>query len=142
MASETASDEEHPASGDKSLVSLLLRLAHDAETLVLQELMLARAEFLATLAGLRDSSLLMAIGLLVAFVGLMALVASGILALSERMAPWLALPDRRRGGLRRRAWSDALRQTPRLEARHRAAPNRTIAARYRGVAQGRTQIIR
>lgn len=90
MASETASDEEHPASGDKSLVSLLLRLAHDAETLVLQELMLARAEFLATLAGLRDSSLLMAIGLLVAFVGLMALVASGILALSERMAPWLA----------------------------------------------------
>ncbi|HWE63835.1 MAG TPA: phage holin family protein [Chloroflexota bacterium] len=80
----------HPVKDERSLGELFADLSRETTTLVRQEIDLARAEIgsKATRIG-KDAGLLIAGGL-VAYAGLLALIATAIIALSYALPWWLA----------------------------------------------------
>ena len=87
MASE---DRGERGPEDASLATLLGQLFRDAETLLLQELALFRAEIGANAGRLATGALIIAAGVAVALIGGLALVAALVALLSAIMPLWLA----------------------------------------------------
>lgn len=75
---------------DATLATLLGQLFRDAETLLLQELALFRAELGANAARLATGALVIAAGIAVALIGGLALVAALVALLGAIMPIWLA----------------------------------------------------
>ena len=87
MASE---DRGEHAPQDARLATLLGQLFRDAETLLLQELALFRAELGANAGRLATGALVIAAGIAVALIGGLALVAALVALLGAVMPLWLA----------------------------------------------------
>src|SRR5262249_42419634 len=87
MASE---DRGESRPQDATLATVLGQLFRDAETLLLQELALFRAELGANAARLATGALVIAAGIAVALIGGLALVAALIALLGTVMPLWLA----------------------------------------------------
>lgn len=85
-----AGSPESAASGEPTLAALLSQLFHDAETLLLQELALFRAELGESVGRVLSGGVLMAAGLLALHVGGLSLVAALALLLGYVVPLWLA----------------------------------------------------
>ena len=77
-------------SSEDSAGGLLSRLLEDATALVRNEIALARCELQDALGNLKTAAAATGLGAAVLFVGLLTLVAAGVLALALVMQPWLA----------------------------------------------------
>jgi len=87
------SEDAGPAredAGDTSLAAMLARFFADAETLLVQELMLMRAEIAESAGELARGAAMIIGGLAVTFVGGLAVAASVVILLSKLMPAWAA----------------------------------------------------
>jgi xanthine/uracil permease len=76
--------------GTQSTLDLMRRLLHEVATLFRQELALARAEFIRSIARLSTAATSVATGAAVLYAGVLALLAAAILGLAKVLEPWLA----------------------------------------------------
>ena len=78
------------ADGDKSVGELFAELAHDTSTLIRKEIELAKAEISQNAAVMTAGAVSLAIGGLIALLGVQALVAAAVLVLALWIDAWLA----------------------------------------------------
>jgi hypothetical protein len=77
-------------STDRSIPDLVMQLTRQVSDLVRQEIQLAQAEMRQNAADIRRNITLLAAGGVVAFAGLLGLLATGVIALAQVVAPWVA----------------------------------------------------
>ena len=88
MAAKSPSSTRTAA--DDSAGGLLSRLLDDATALLRNEIALARCELQDAVSNFKTAAAATGLGAAVLFVGLLTLVASGVLALAMVLEPWLA----------------------------------------------------
>ena len=76
--------------GDRSIGELFTELARETNTLMRQEILLAKAELSQKASEAGKKVAFLAVAGAVVYAGLLAVIASIILLLAERIAPWLS----------------------------------------------------